>query len=82
MLRPSMRYVGRAWDLSAWTDPKTQKAILFLDREPQRPPLVTTDMRILAVGGIGCPDCPSTEVKLVGCLGRRLTLATVMLHYS
>jgi hypothetical protein len=76
-----MRYVCRAWDLSAWTDSGTGKTMLFLDPNPQRPPLLTTSMRVLAVGGMGSPDTPATEVTVVGYIGPQLTLATVMLHY-
>lgn len=80
LARPGMHYVGQAWDLSAWSDARG-RTMLFLDREPRRAPLLTTTMRVLAVGGMGCPDCPATEVTLAGYVGNQLTLATVMLHY-
>lgn len=78
--RPGMRYVGRAWDLSAWTDKASGKTMLFRDREPQREPVLTTSIKVLGVGGIASPDTPMTEVSLVGYVGRQLTVATVMLY--
>jgi len=79
--RPGMTYVGKTWDLSAWKDEASGKTMLYLDRDPERPPLLTTSMRVLGVGGIGSPDTPMTEVTLVGYVGKQLTLATVMLYY-
>jgi hypothetical protein len=80
--RPGLRYLGKTWDLEAWSNPRTGKTMLFLNREPTRPPLLTTSMRVLGFGGLGSPDTPATEITLVGYVGRQLTLATVMLYYG
>ena len=66
--------------MSAWED-KHGRTMLFLDREPQRPALLTTSMKVIAVGALGSPDTPATETTLVGYLGRQLTAVTVMLYY-
>ena len=78
--RPGMRLVGRTWGMSAWED-KHGRTMLFLDREPQRPALLTTSIKVIAVGALGSPDTPATETTLVGYLGRQLTAVTVMLYY-
>lgn len=81
ILRPGMTYVGRGWDLDAWTDRKSGITSIFQAKHQDAPPMLTTNMRVLALGGLGGPDFPATEVTLVGYVGRQLTLATVMLYY-
>jgi hypothetical protein len=80
--RPGMRYVGRGWNLDAWVDEQTSKSIVTLAGHSDQPPLLTTSMHVLAIGGLGAPDAPATEVTLVGYVGRQLSIATVMLYYS
>jgi hypothetical protein len=72
-------HVGRAWDLDAWSSPNGSEAVLTRTHAPNLPPPLKADMRLLAVGGMGAPDAPLTEVTLAGVIGRQLTLATVML---
>lgn len=79
--RPGLRYVGKSWDIDAWRDPATGKTSLFLTRDPKRPPLLTTGMRVVGFGGLGSPDTPMTEVTLVGYIGSQLTLVTMALYY-
>jgi hypothetical protein len=79
--RSGMHYVGRAWDLDAWTDPRTGKTIV-VEAKHQDAPLLTADMRVIAVGAMGAPDAPMTEVTFVGYIGRQLTIATAMLYYA
>lgn len=78
--RPGMRYVGRAWDLDAWTEKRTGMTFLFQAEHQNRPPVAATSMRVLAIGALGLPDAPVTEVTLAGYIGRQLTLATISLY--
>jgi hypothetical protein len=77
---PGLSYVGTAWDIGAWRDKASGKTVLIGRRDAGRRILLTTKMRVLAVGGIGTPDAPMTEVSLVGYVGRQLTIATVILY--
>lgn len=42
-------------------------------------PVLTTSMRVIAVGGMGSPDTPMTEVTLIGYVHGQLVASTVML---
>ena len=77
---PRMRYIGRSWDLDAWTNRATGETVLFQAGHEDRGPVLKTTMRVLAIGALGAPDAPVTEVTLAGYIGRQLTLATVMLN--
>lgn len=79
--RKGLRFIGTAWDLYAWKDPRSRKTIVVPTGQPNADPLLTTNMDVLGVGAMASPDAPMTEVTLVGYLGRQLTLATVMLYY-
>ena len=78
--RSGLSYVGNAWDIGAWRDKASGRTLLIGQRDAGHRILLTTKMRVLAVGGIGAPDAPMTEVSLVGYFGRQLTIATVMLY--
>jgi hypothetical protein len=77
--RAGLVYKGRAWDLIAWTDTRTGETMLIPEREDSAQPVLTTSMRVLAVGGLGSPDTPMTEVSLVGYVHGQLVATTVML---
>jgi len=72
-------FKGRAWDLMAWTDDRTGETMLIPARGHDVQPVLTTSMRVIAVGGLGSPDTPMTEVSLVGYVQDQLVVATVML---
>ncbi|MGZ2412648.1 uncharacterized protein DUF4440 [Sphingomonas sp. F9_3S_D5_B_2] len=78
--RSGVRYMGKAWDLDIWNDPARSETLLTQVREGRSRTVLTTRMRVLAVGAMGSPDTPMTEVTLAGYVGRQLTLATVMLY--
>jgi hypothetical protein len=77
-----MRYVGRAFDIDAWTDPHTGITSLNQVGKQGHAPLLTTGMRIVALGGLGSPDAGATEIRLLGYVGRQLTLAEIDLGVS
>jgi hypothetical protein len=77
---PTMRYIGRSWDLDAWTDKATGETLLFQGGHEDRGPVLKTSMRVLAIGALALPDAPVTELTLAGYVGRQLTLATVVLN--
>ncbi len=77
--RAGLVYAGRAWDLIAWTDTRTGGTTLISEREHDARPVLTTSMRVIAVGGLGSPDAPMTEVSLVGYVRGQLVATTVML---
>ena len=53
--------------------------MLIPEREHDAHPVLTTSMRVIAVGALGSPDAPITEVSLVGYVHDQLVAATVML---
>jgi hypothetical protein len=78
--RSGLRFIGKTWNLGAWADPATGKSIVVRSDQPAAQPVLTTSMRVIAVGGLGSPDAPMTELTLAGYVGRQLTLVTVMLY--
>src|SRR5690242_18507071 len=77
--KPWLRYIGKAWNLNAWTDAQTGQTMLIPDQGANGRPVLTTSMHVIAVGGMGAPDAPMTEVSLVGYIDKQLVLSTVML---
>ena len=77
--RAGLVYAGRAWNLIAWTDPRTGETTLIPERKHDAHPVLTTSMRVIAVGGLGSPDAPMTQVSLVGYVRDQLVATTVML---
>lgn len=77
--KPWLRYIGKAWNLNAWTDTRSGKTMLIPDQGTDAQPVLTTSMHVIAVGGMGAPDAPMTEVSLVGYIDNQLVLSTVML---
>lgn len=77
--KPGLIYVGKAWNLDAWADARSGQTMLVPDRGADPRPVLTTSMRVIAVGGMGAPDAPMTEVSLVGYVHNQLVLSTVML---
>lgn len=76
--RARLRYVGKAWNLHAWADPRSGRTLLVREGKTDAP-VLTTIMRVVALDGIGSPDTPRTEVSLVGYFDGRLIIATVSL---
>lgn len=77
--RPRLVAIGKAWNLDAWRDPRSGRTTLVPDHGPDAQPVLTTSMRVVAVGGLGAPDAPMTEVSLAGYIHGRLVLTTAML---
>ena len=82
MQRAGLTFIGRAWDVDAYADRRTGTTVLFEDRQKSPEPLLTTSMRVLAVGGMGCPDCGATSVRLFGYVGHQLTIADVEMNIA
>jgi hypothetical protein len=78
--RAGMRHLGRARDLDLWFDRRTGSTFFVQAVHQDRPPVMSTSMRIAAAGALGSVDVPMTELTLVGYVGRQLTIATVMLY--
>lgn len=77
--RAGLVYAGRAWNLIAWTDPRIGETTLIPEGEHHAHPVLTTNMRVIAAGGLGSPDAPMTQVSLVGYVRDQLVATTVML---
>jgi hypothetical protein len=82
MRRAGMTFIGRAWDLDAYADPRSGSTVLFEDRQKSPKPLLTTSMRVLALGGMGCPDCGALSLRLFGYVGNQLTIADVEMNIT
>ena len=80
--RPGMRYLGRAFDLDAYVDAKSGRTLFFQTGQKDSVPLLSTQMHVLGLGAMGCPDCGATDLRLLGTVGRRLVLVDVAINVA
>ena len=77
--KAGLTYIGKAWNLNAWRDSRSGQTMLVPDRGTNPRTILQTSMGVIAVGGMGAPDAPMTEVSLVGYVHNQLVVSTVML---
>jgi hypothetical protein len=77
--RAGLAFAGRAWNLIAWTDNRSGNTMFVQEGDRDARPVITTSIRLIAIGAMGSPDAPLTEMSLVGYVHGQLVASTVML---
>jgi len=73
---PGLTYKGRTWLMDVWNDPSTGVTTIYSTSTGRSIPLLSARVPVLAVGGMGSPDTPQTELSLVCLMRHRLRMIT------